>query len=171
MKRSHCIQQKYLHFLLALGLWSVTTLILAGSCTVSSGGMAFGTYQPLTLEGKWLSTSKTSSATVSVVCTSIAVGGSYTLSLGPSNYGSGNRIATRYLNNNANGGDLMVFNVFTDPSHTAIWGGSGSLLSGTIGHGDSNQSHTVYGQVPAGQNTLKAGNFSDSLLMTLRYEP
>ena len=192
MKTSRGIGLKYQRFLLTLGLCISTNLVLAGSCTVSSRGIAFGTYQPLTFEGRLVSLSKTTTATVSVMCTSIVTGGSYTISLGPSNYGSGNRIETRYLRNNFNGGDLMAFNVFTNASYTTIWGGSaagsllnstvgasyttinggtGSLLSGTIGRGDSNQSHTVYGQISAGQNTLKAGNFSDSLLMTLTYEP
>jgi spore coat protein U-like protein len=37
--------------------------------------------------------------------------------------------------------------------------------------GDSNQSQPVYGKIPAGQNTLRAGSFSDSLTMTLTYNP
>lgn len=146
----------------------------AGSCAVSSTGLAFGaTYQPITFPGKLTSTDVVSTAGVSVICNAIATGGGYTISLGAGNYGSGNRIATRYLNNNVNGGAPMAFNVYTEASYTTVWGdGSvGSVLVGTIPTGASNQTHTVYGKVPAAQSTLKAGSFSDSLTMTISYSP
>lgn len=158
---------------LGMGLWAAAGSALAGSCSVSSNGLAFGAYQPLTFAGKLASADKTSTATVSVVCTSIVTGGSYSISLGAGNYGSGDRISIRYLNNTPNGGDLMAFNFFTNASYTTVWGNgaTGALLTGTVATGDSNQSHTVYGRIPAGQNTLKAGSFSDSLTMTLTYNP
>lgn len=156
-----------------LGLWAATGSVQAGSCTVSSSGLAFGAYQPLTFAGKLTSVDKTSTATVSVVCTGIVTGGSYTISLGAGSYGAGDRISTRYLNNTPNGGDYMAFNVFTEASYTTVWGNGsiGALLNGSIPTGGSNTSHTVYGKIPAGQNTLKAGSFSDSTIMTLTYNP
>lgn len=142
----------------------------AGSCTVSSPGLAFGVYQPLTFTGKLLSTDKTSDASVSISCIGLLAGGGYSIALGPSTVG--NSIAPRYLAN-ANGGADMAFNVYRDASYTSIWGDgvTGSMLTGTLPTGDSNQSHTVFGRIPAGQNTLKAGSFSGSLTMTLTYNP
>ena len=145
----------------------------AGTCSVSSTGLAFGAYQPLTFAGKLSSIDQTSTATVSVICTSIVTGGSYALALGPSLVGAGNRISNRYLSN-PNGGDYMAFNVYREPSYASIWGDSitaGSLLGGSIPTGDSNQSHAVYGKIPSGQSTLKAGTFSGSLTMTVTYNP
>jgi spore coat protein U-like protein len=158
---------------LIVGLWTVASSALAGSCTVSSSGLAFGTYQPLTFAGKLTSADKTSTATVSIMCTGIVTGGSYSISLGAGTYGSGNRISTRYLNNTTHGGDYMAYNLFTEASFTTVWGdgSTGSLLNGSIAAGSSTPSHTVYGKIPAGQNTLKAGSFSDSLTMTLTYNP
>ena len=49
--------------------------------------------------------------------------------------------------------------------------GAGSTLNGSIPAGSTNQSHTVYGKVPGGQNTLKAGSYSDSMVMTITYVP
>jgi spore coat protein U-like protein len=175
MKKTSRVRAIRHRTLVALGvaLWAVASLVLAGSCAVSSSGLAFGVYQPLTFAGKLASVDKTSTATVSVVCTAIAVGGSYTISLGPSTYGTGDRISTRYLAN-ANGGDYMVFNVYREASYLTIWGDgitAGSVLGGTLPTGDSNQSHAVYGRIAAGQNTLKAGSFSDSLTMTVTYNP
>lgn len=144
----------------------------AGSCTVSSSGMAFGAYQPLTFAGKLTSVDVTSNASISVVCTGIASGGAYSIALGPSTTGSGDRISTRYLGN-SNGGDDMSFNIYTSASYLTVWGNgtTGGLVGGSIPVGDSNQSQPVYGRIPAGQNTLKAGSFSDSLTMTLTYNP
>ena len=143
---------------------------LAG-CTVSSTGLAFGAYQPLTFAGKLTSSAVTSNASISVVCTGITGGGSYSIALGPSTTGS-DHISTRYLRNSL-GGDNMVFNVYTNASYSTVWGNGtmGSLIGGSIPVGDSNQSQTVYGKIPAGQNTLRAGSFSDSLTMTLTYNP
>jgi spore coat protein U-like protein len=142
----------------------------AGSCTVSSPGLAFGAYQPLTFTGKLLSADKTSDATVSVVCSSLLEGGSYSIALGPST--AGGSIAPRYLANTS-GGAHMAYNVYLDAAYTSIWGDgiTGSPLTGSLPVGDSSQSHTVFGRIPAGQNTLRAGSFSGSLAITLTYNP
>jgi spore coat protein U-like protein len=144
----------------------------AAGCSVSSSGLPFGAYQPLTISGVLISVAVTSNASVSVVCTGIVAGGAYTIGLGPSLTGSGDRISTRYLANSSGGAD-MAFNVYHDPSYLTIWGNdaTASVISGSIPTGDSNQSHTVYGKIPAGQHTLKAGSFSASLTMTLTYNP
>ena len=122
------------------------------------------------MPGRIDSAESTSTAAISVVCTAIATGGSYTLSLGPSI--AGGSTDPRYMSNPAGGAD-MLFNIFTDPGYTAVWGesGSGSTLGGAIPVGDSNQSLTVYGRVPGGQTHLRAGGFSATLTMTLTYNP
>ena len=144
----------------------------AGSCSVSTTGMAFGAYQPLTFAGKLTSTAVTSSASISVVCTGIASSGAYTIALGPSTVGSGDRVSTRYLGN-SQGGDNMMFNIYTNAVYSNVWGNgtTGSVIGGNIPLGGSNQSQPVYGKIPAGQNTLKAGSYSASMTMTLTYNP
>jgi spore coat protein U-like protein len=144
----------------------------AGTCAVTSSGLAFGTYQPLTFEAKLTSADVTSNASVSVVCTDITAGGSYTVALGPSTVGAGDRITVRYLANST-GGDPMAFNLFTSPTYTTVWGdgNTGSLIGESIPLGNSNQSLTVYGKIPAGQHRLQAGSFQDSMTMTLTYNP
>lgn len=141
-------------------------------CSVSSSGLAFGAYQPLTFAGTLTSTDVTSNGSISVVCTGIVTGGGYTLALGPSTAGTGDRISTRYLANSNGGGD-MRFNVYTNATYTTAWGDGnvGGLIGGSIAAGDSNQAHAIYGKIPAGQNTLKAGSFTGSLTVTLTYNP
>ena len=67
----------------------------------------------------------------------------------------------------------MAFNVYLDTTYTSVWGDgfTGGVLGGTIPLGDSSQSHTVFGRVPAGQTQLRAGSYSASLTMTIRYNP
>ena len=69
----------------------------------------------------------------------------------------------------------MAYNIFTESAYTTIWGNgsTGSMVTGTSALilGTSTNNHVVYGKVPAGQSTLKAGNFSDALTMTLTYNP
>ena len=136
------------------------------ACTVSSSGLAFGDYQPITFPGKLTSADKNSTATVSVVCDATSGLLGYTLKLGPSP--AGNSINPRYMAN-ASGGDNMVFNIYTDPSYLTIWGdgSTGSIITHGLLSGTFN--HTVYGRIPAGQNNLKAGSFTSLLTLTVTY--
>lgn len=158
-------------------VWLVAMLASGAAhagCSVSSSGLAFGAYQPLTVSGSMMSSDRTSDASIAIVCTGISVLSSYTLALGPSTTGAGDRISNRYLSNTSGGAD-MLFNVYTTPLHTTVWGNgsAGNLISGVIpiSLDSQTQSVTVYGRIPGGQATLRAGSFSGSLLMTLTYNP
>lgn len=90
-------------------------------CTVSSSGLAFGPYQPLSFPGKFTSSAVTTDASVNVACAAIGGGGSYTIALGPSGAGGGDGISLRHMVNPA-GGDTMRFNVYREPTYSTIWG-------------------------------------------------
>ena len=105
--------------------------------------------------------------------------GSYTLALGASansaGAGASDGISTRYLAN-SNGGANMAFNVYTDARRSIVWGNGniGALVSGSlpiVTLGSYTDNVTVYGKIPAGQNTLNAGIFSGSVTVTLTYNP
>lgn len=144
----------------------------AGSCSVSAGGMVFGTYQPITFAGKLNSVAASSAATVSLVCTGITIG-NYTIGLGPSLDGPGDRMSVRYLNSSTGVDAPMAFNAFIDPGYSVIWGDGirGVLLRGVMPPGGSNRTHTVYGRVPDGQTLLKAGTYAGSVTITVSYDP
>ncbi|MFI4926820.1 MAG: spore coat U domain-containing protein [Burkholderiales bacterium] len=146
------------------------TASMAGACSVSATSMAFGPYQPLTFAGKLASADRTADAAVSVVCTAISSGGSYTITLGPS--APGNSIVPRYLAHDA-GGPGLAFNVYLDGAYSSVWGDgfTGAVISGSIPSGDSTSSQTVFGKVPAAQSALRAGSYSGSLTMTITYNP
>ncbi|WP_048439432.1 spore coat U domain-containing protein [Caenimonas sp. SL110] len=154
----------------ALAASCVAGFATAGGCSLSTSGLAFGAYQPLSLPGKMSSADSISDGSISMVCTGIVTGGSYSVSLGSSPVG--NSMSPRLMAN-PQGGPHMQFNVYLDPGLTTIWGDglTGSVLSGTIAPGDSNRSFTAYGKVPAGQNGLRVGSFSATLLVTLTYNP
>ena len=142
----------------------------AGGCTIASSGLAFGAYQPLTFAGKVTSVDRTSDATISMACTGIVTGGSFSIALGPSTVG--NSMNPRLLSNPL-GGPTLAFNVYREASYSTVWGDgiSGAVIGGTIPVGNSNQSLTVYGKVPAGQSTARVGTYSGSLTMTVTYNP
>lgn len=161
---------------LALFLASCVQVVHAGGCSVSSSGLAFGAYQTLSFAGKIASAEVASTATISIRCTGISLGGSYTLSLGPTTAG-GASINPRRMANGANsGGDAMLFNAYTDAARTNVWGdgSTGSQFAGTIAVNRSsvqNFTHTAYGKILGGQTTLKAGTYSAAPTITLTYNP
>lgn len=147
---------------------------IAGSCSVSSSGLAFGSYQPLIFAGKLTSADVLSTATISISCAGISLGGSYTISLGPTSAGGSSSNPRRL--SNSNGGDAMQFNVYTDATRQTVWGdgATGAQFAGTIAinlFGTQTFSHTAYGKIPGSQNTLNAGSFSATPTMTLIYNP
>jgi spore coat protein U-like protein len=151
--------------------WGAATAACAGGCTISSTGMSFGPYQPLTFAGKLTSTDRTTDATVSIVCSGIVNGGSYSVALGPSSVG--NSMSPRLLAND-HGGANMQFNIYRDTGYSIVWGdgiAGGAVIAGAIPTGDSTQSFAVYGKAPAGQNSLGAGNYGATMFMTVTYNP
>ena len=157
----------------------VMALLTAGAawagCSVSASGLSFGPYQPMTFAGRFTSADVLSTGTISITCSNMLSLGSYTLALGPSADAAGDGISTRYLANSS-GGANMAFNIYTDTRRSIVWGNGsiGALVSGSlpiITLGSYTDNVTVYGKIPAGQNTLKAGSFSGSVTATLTYIP
>lgn len=166
--------RRCLHPVLAIVLGcSGAGAALAGSCTVNSSGIAFGSYQPFGFPGELSSAERASTGSVTVSCIGIASPASYSIALGSSLHGAGNGIDMRYMLNTTQGGALMAYNLFISAAYTTVWGDGnvGALLGGSLAAGDSQQSHTVYGKLPAAQSSLRAGSYTDSVPMTLTYQP
>jgi spore coat protein U-like protein len=69
------------------------------------------------------------------------------------------------------GSDRMDYYLFINASRTRIWGDGSNgttFFRGNI-HRDSPLSLPVYGRVPAHQNNLRAGSYSDSLVVTVSW--
>lgn len=143
--------------LLALLMLSPSANALLASCTTSSTGVAFGSYNPI-------SASPTSaSGTVTVSCTGIGLLVSYTILL--SGGGSGT-VASRRMNA---GASMLPYNVYTSAAYTTVWDNSTGVSGGfLIGLGTTSFNHTVYGRILA-QQPARAGAYSDSLVITVNY--
>ena len=122
----------------------------AAACTITSTGVAFGTYDPKS------STARTGFGTVAIDCHPnsrpvIALGG-----------GLGGSVFQRRM---SNGKSSLVYNLYTDAGLTSVWGdGTGGTLA--ISTPKRGGTYTVYGSIPAGQN-VTAGTYSDVLVVTV----
>ncbi len=130
--------------------------------SVSATGISFGNYTATD------PTATTASGTITVSCGLLGVDvlPGFTVSLSSGNGGS---FAPRTL---AGGGASLSYNLYTDTTHTAVWGdGSGATVArsfdGTLLHLGS-YDFTVYGALAAGQ-FVKAGVYSDTIIVTVTY--
>lgn len=129
------------------------------TCTVSASGVDFGNYNPVA------ATDNDSSGTVRVRCSLVlALAGSYTIQLGR---GASSTYSQRSL---TSGGSTLRYNLYTTNARNQIWGdGTGGSLSVTNNFTallGVDQTTTVYGRVPAGQN-VAPGSYADTILVTI----
>lgn len=125
------------------------------SCSISSvpGTLDFGDYADA---------QKDATTAFGVTCTS---GGTYTVGLNDGlNYSAPNRrmrigATANYLN----------YELYSDSGRTIRWGNAaGSWVEAT---GDGNEdSYTVYGRLPGSQGLI-AGNYTDTITITVTYTP
>jgi spore coat protein U-like protein len=135
---------------------SVSATVTA-NCTVSTSALAFGNVN--TLSGSNVD----SIGAISVTCTNdtdwsaaAGIGG-----------GSGASFASRRMSFGAN---LLSYNLFTDAARSSVWGdGTGSTAAiGGTGTGLV-QNVAIYGRVGSGQTSVPAGNYADTVAVTVTY--
>jgi len=136
------------------------------TCSVTTAGVAFGTYSPLA------TVADVSVGTIKVTCNhtaGAAATANYTLQLSA---GSSGVFNPRDM---ASGTKKLGYNLYKDAAHTQILGtGSGGTYtitgSLTVSNGvpTQSQSYSLYGQVPA-QQDVGAGSYSDAIVATLNY--
>lgn len=131
--------------------------------------LSFGAYSPITFPGKVVSANADSTGSVSISCSGLAQAVSYALKLSA---GRSNSILARSMGGTGGGAD-MTYNLYTNASRTTVWGdgASGASFAGSIAPTDGPVNHIFYGRVPAGQSALRAGTFTDQLVITLEYSP
>jgi len=123
----------------------------AVSCTVSTSGIAFGSYDP------FLPQHVASVATISVTCEEIT---SYSIALSS----GGGTYEQRVMNN---GLHQLLYNLYTDATLNTVWG-DGAGHSATVSDTQLTAMHTVYGLIPARQNA-HVGDYSDTIVITVTY--
>lgn len=134
---------------------NLTVLALVPStCSVASGTLNFGSVDPAT------GTVAPSLANISVTC---ALGTAFAVGLGDgSNFNSGRRLSS--------GGSYLRYELYKDLAATARFGDAttSERVSGQIGLGIAPNLVPVYGAIAGGQS-VGAGSYSDSVLITVYY--
>lgn len=135
---------------------------LGASCTVSSTGVSFGSYVPISL----VATTNTGTITVSCSATlGLTVNFKTLLSAGNSGNVQNRRMAS--------GAHNLLYNLYTDPTFTNVWdnttGESGTVvLLGLLNLFQGSTNQIVYGRIPARQSAA-GGSYADMLTITVSY--
>lgn len=130
-------------------------------CSVSSTGAAFGAFDPVS------GNLKDTLGTISVSCTgSPGDAVNYTIALSP---GAGT-VTSRDMQAGASN---VFYNLFTNGSHTVIWGdgtgGTGVVSDNyTLAVSPTVRSYTVYGEIPP-QSGPTVGSYLDNVVITVNF--
>src|SRR5258705_4227530 len=140
----------------ATGTFSVTATVTA-SCTVSGTTLGFGSFNAL-------GPNVDATSAITATCTN---GSAYTIGLNPGGT-SGATVTTRQMVHTDTVTKLN-YGLYTDVAGGTNWDdiGGTTVVSGT-GNG-AGQSITVYGRIPTGQTSAKAGAYSDTITATINY--
>jgi spore coat protein U-like protein len=123
----------------------------AAKCTVSITNVTFAAYDV------FKKTKTTSAGKVKVKCNVID---SYTIALS-AGFGT---FTSRVMESGSYGLD---YNLYTNSSHTIIWG-DGTSGTSTVSATNLGATYTVYGMIPALQN-VPVGSYSDIITVTVTY--
>ncbi len=153
----------------AISLGAAATHAAAVTCTVSTPGVAFGSYDV------YAAGVTNGNGTLTVTCSYDAsdtgvINVAYTISLAA---GSSNTFVQRQMKSGAN---AFGYNLYTSNTYSVVWGdgtGSTATISGTMrlnnGHPSQVNTHTAYGQVPALQDVAVANDYRDNVTVTVTY--
>lgn len=135
---------------------SVTATVSA-TCTVSTSTVAFGTVN--TISGSNVD----ATGGITVTCTN---GSAWTAAAGAGS-GTGATFAARKMTSGAN---VLTYSLYTDSARANLWGDgtTGNVIISGTGTGAA-QNVTIYGRVGAGQTSVPAGSYSDTVAVTVTY--
>ena len=130
---------------------------VAANCTISTTALAFGSVDTIS------ASAVDGTGGVNIVCTN---GSSWTASANAGT-GSGATLGTRRM---TSGSNTLAYSLYTDSGRTTVWG-DGSTGTSTIANTGTGttQAFTIYGRVPAGQTSVPAGSYADTVSVTVTY--
>ena len=156
-------------FCLALSLGVAAANALAATCSVSTPGLAFGSYDV------YAAGATNGTGTLTVSCSKVAgdpsnVNVNYTISLATGSSGS---YVQRQMQSGAN---TLGYNLYTSNTFSVVWGngtGSTATVGGSLhltnGQPSQNNAHTVFGRIPPLQDAAVASNYLDNITVTVTY--
>lgn len=124
---------------------------LAASCTVSSSGVTFGTYDPVD------AADTRGTGTIRLSCDA-SVNATVALS------GGGQATIDHAM---SNGVSQLAYTLYADAQRAAIWG-DGTGGSQTVSFAGTVIDHPVYAVIPARQR-VTAGSYEDTITLTVSY--
>lgn len=127
------------------------------SCTVSATPMAFGS--PTAIGGADIDTT----STVSLTCTN---GANYDVALDAGLNASGTQ---RRMSNGATTPTYVNYGIYKDAARTTTWGSAvGATQAGNAGTSGL-VSLTAYGRIPSTAASVTAGNYTDTVTVTVTF--
>ncbi len=168
------IRLRLIGLLLSASLWPLAAHAAPPACTLSTSGLAFGTYVPTS------ASPVTANGSISFACTYTGAGFTADLTISAGNSGN---YTVRTLKS---GSQSLNYNIYVNAADTEIFGGaSGNGVAGTYyyylcypgrpvscsgGGGQSGVQYVapMYGLLPAGQD-VRAGTYSDTIVVTLTF--
>jgi spore coat protein U-like protein len=124
-------------------------------CAVTAADLDFGTYS---------SQNASPTAGTTLLRATCTPGTTYNIGLN-AGASSGATVNQRRM---ASGTNSLNYQLYSDSSHTTIWGNTTGTDTVTGSGTGLEQPHTVYGRIPATQN-VPAGNYADTITVTIFY--
>jgi spore coat protein U-like protein len=131
---------------------------VTATCVVTGNPMPFGTYDPFT------GTAIFHTSTISVTCTAGMTPPPITMDQGLHGVGTV-AVPLRQMSNGAAG--LLTYNLYSDAGATVAWEGTTGVTS-PVPTGSAIDMN-VYGKVNAGQTTVPAGTYNDTVIVTATF--
>ena len=138
---------------------TVTSSVLT-ACTMTTGDLTFGAYDPST------QANVDGTATITSTCTS---GGGVTITLGQgtnADTGSSDAVPLRQM---ADGTNRLKYHLYGDTDRNGVFGNTAGTGQNVLGSGSA-ETTTVYGRIAGSENAgTAAGTYTDGVLVTLTY--
>ena len=135
------------------------------SCSVSATPVVFGTYDPIS------SSPTDSDGSVLFTCGGL-VGGVVTYEVTLNKGMNSTTFSPRRMSSGVN---LLDYDLYTSSAHSSVWGdgtGGSQKISSSVTIlvlGGTTRALVVYGRIPGSQTTVRAGTYSDAVLVTVTY--
>jgi len=140
---------------------SVTATVIT-NCTIGTNPVAFGNYDAIVANA---ASPLNGTGTVNLTCTNSS---SATVTLSQGANPAGGSTDAVPLRRMAFGSEYLNYSLYTDSGRSTVWGntaGTGASYTGTGSPGTV----TIYAAVTAGQNTVPAGSYSDTVVATVTF--
>jgi spore coat protein U-like protein len=134
------------------------TASVANNCTISTGTVAFGSYDPIVTHA---SADLDGSGSVTITCTK---GATTTIGLGLGANASG---SVRRLTDGT--GNYISYELYQETGRTTVWGTSGgALFTPAAAPSKAARPFSVYGRIVAAQD-VPAGSYADTVVATVTF--